>query len=84
MKSLKKINTTHKEVECLVFRTNLQTKTDVERISEAMNDLPGILDWSVDLEDWEKVLRVEGTGIRAGQIKALLRSLHVDISEMPV
>lgn len=72
------------ETECLVFHTNLQTKTDVEYISEAMNNLPGILDWSVDLEDWEKVLRVEGIGIRAGQIETLLRSFHVDIREMPV
>lgn len=78
------MNLTKTETECLVFRTNLQTKTDVKRIADVMNTHSGILEWSVDLEDWEKVLRVVGTSISSRQIISILRSLNVNIQEIPV
>lgn len=75
---------TDTETQCLVFRTSLQDKTDVERITDTMNSIPGIQTWSVDLEDWEKVLRVEGTGIQAREIISRLRFHNVAIREMPI
>lgn len=72
------------EMDCLVFRTNLSDKTEVECISESLDSISGITEWSVDLEDWERVLRVVGTSIEPRHIIALLRSLDVEIQEMPV
>lgn len=72
------------KITCQVFSTNLQTPEEVEDISITLNGLKGIVDWSVDLEDWEKVLRVEGTGIQAREIKSRLRSHNVLIREMPI
>ncbi len=75
---------TDTETQCLVFRTSLQEKTDVVQITDTMNSIPGILNWSVDLEDWEKVLRVEVIGIQAREIISRLRSHNVVIREMPI
>lgn len=72
------------KITCFVFRTNLQTPEDVEDISMTLNGMQGIIDWSVDLEDWENVLRVEGAGINPERIISKLRLLGVKIQEMPV
>lgn len=72
------------EMECFVFRTNIRNKREVEFISTLLNGISGIAEWSVDLEDWEKILRVEGTCIQPGQIMSILRSVGVEIQEMPV
>lgn len=72
------------ETECLVFSTSLQTPEDVRRISGLMNHLPGITDWSVDLEDWEKVLRIEGVNLDATIIRKALMQKGIMIAEMPM
>ncbi len=74
----------NQEITCLVFRTNLQNQAAVAHISEAMENIPGMEDWSVDLDNWEKVLRVVGTGISAETILNVLRAHHVKIEKMPV
>lgn len=78
------MNLLKQKTVCLVFRTNLQNAEEVKRISETMDSLPGIVDWSVDLEDWEKVLRVEGTGIQKQTVLKTLQNLGVDIRELPL
>lgn len=72
------------ETECFVFRTDLQSKKDVKQISETINGIPGIVEWSVDLEDWEKVLRIVGIGLQKDVIQETLRKQEVDIEELPV
>ncbi|WP_350200925.1 hypothetical protein [Gracilimonas sp.] len=72
------------EIACFVFRTSLIDKRDVEQISVAMNTHPDIAEWSVDLENWEKVLRVESSGIDVNGIKLLLRSKGFYCSEMEI
>lgn len=69
------------ELVCLVFRTNLRTPEDVVNISETLNSIHGLIDWSVDLDDWEKVLRVEGTN--ASAIRKALVNTNVMMREMP-
>ena len=71
-------------IKCLVLRTSLVNKTDVERISPVMNDHPDILEWSVDLENWEKVLRVECTGLGIHEVQYLLKEAGFYSNEMKV
>lgn len=70
--------------ECFVFRTSLIDKRDVEQISDVMNAHPDIEDWSVDIENWEKVLRVESSGVGANDIKLMLRSRGFYCTEMEI
>lgn len=72
------------EITCLVFSTSLQSEEDVEGISDLMNRLPGILEWSVDLDDWEKVLRIECKEISSEQIIRALTDKGVSVEVMPV
>lgn len=46
---------------------------DVNQIEDRLNNFPGILDWSVDLEDREKVLRIECKDISVREITSILR-----------
>lgn len=78
------MNSLEKELTCLVFRTNLQSPEDVEEISDVLNAIDGLMDWSVDLEDWEKVLRIEGVDLDTSAIRKLLFEMNVMISEMPM
>lgn len=43
---------------CLVFKTSFQTKEDIRSISNVLDNHSEILCWSLDLENWEKVLRI--------------------------
>lgn len=62
------------DIQCLVFRTSLQNRNDVEKISTTLDNLAGLSDWHVDLDDWEKVLRIECAGLSAESIiKTLFR-----------
>lgn len=78
------MNLVENELTCLVFRTNLQTPEDVESISEVLNGIDGIKDWNVDLEDWEKVLRIEGVDLESSEIREALFEKDVMIREMPM
>ena len=41
-----------------------------------------ITKWNVDFEDWEKILRIECSGITALEISEVLRNNHIFTSEL--
>ena len=43
----------------LIFRTSVRNKQDIKRIETLFVQFPQIDKWHVDLENWEKVLRIE-------------------------
>lgn len=57
---------------CFVFRTSIQSREEVNRISDKMDNIPGMHGWSVDLDDWEKVLRIECSSITSDEIVKIL------------
>lgn len=72
------------ENKCLVFRTTLNNQQDVSKISDLFDNLRGLQDWSVDLEDWENVLRVEGVGITSEKVVEILDEKGFSAEELPV
>lgn len=46
-------------MEVLVFKTNLRYKKQVSALASHMSGLPGIYRWNVDLDDVDKILRIE-------------------------
>jgi hypothetical protein len=59
-------------IEILVFKTNL---TDAKRISEAGSLLdvhPYIVQWNVDLNDCDNVLRIVSRNIAAAEVEDML------------
>ncbi len=48
-------------MELLLFRTDIKSKKKVKSLKPMFNNHIDILDWSVDLEDIDNVLRIEAT-----------------------
>nr|WP_321232180.1 hypothetical protein [uncultured Psychroserpens sp.] len=48
-------------MELLLFRTDIKSKKKVKSIKSIFNDHIDILNWSIDLEDIDNVLRIEAT-----------------------
>lgn len=70
------------EVKCLVFSTSLQNKNEVMKVADSFDNTDHILEWSVDLDDWEKVLRVVCKDFTAEHIIQLLLEREVNAREM--
>lgn len=48
-------------MEVLVFKTNLRYKKQVSALTTHMSNVPGIVRWNVDLDDIDKILRIEAS-----------------------
>jgi hypothetical protein len=46
-------------MEVLVFKTNLRYKKQVSAVASCLNTIDGIQKWNVDLQDRDKILRIE-------------------------
>lgn len=57
----------------LVFKTDIWTENDRAAIKPVLHSHPAITDWSVDLKDRDRVLRIVGKNIDAETIKRLLQ-----------
>lgn len=68
--------------EVLIFRTSVGTQSAIRRVAALLNGHRFISKWSFDLEDCDKVLRVEACANIPGEITAMLRSEGFDCEEM--
>lgn len=48
-------------MKLLIYRTDIKTKKKVKTIEHLFENRSTISDWSIDLEDVDKVLRIEAT-----------------------
>ena len=71
-----------KENKILIFRTSITKRCDIKRIGKLLAEFPQIDKWNVDFEDWEKILRIECSGITALEISEVLRNNHIFVSEL--
>ena len=46
-------------MEVLVFKTNLRFKKQINAVTPHINNLQGVARWNVDLDDSDKILRIE-------------------------
>ena len=71
-----------KENKILIFRTSITQRRDIKRIGELLAEFPQIDKWNVDFEDWEKILRIECSGVTALEISETLRNNHIFATEL--
>lgn len=71
-----------KYCDILIFRTSITTEQDIERIETLFAQYPCIYKWNVDLEDWEKVLRIESEGISTTEVIEALRTINIYALEL--
>ena len=67
----------------LVFKTSLQNRKDIHQIAPALNNNPLIIRWSVDIEDWERILRIEAKDEACElEIAECIRALGYDCEDL--
>jgi hypothetical protein len=59
-------------MEILVFKTNVTSRKKVGMVAPLLTSFPTIRRWNFDLQDCDKILRIEATGLNAGLIEQLL------------
>ena len=60
-------------LDILVFKTNVRSRRRVNDLASHLEKLEGILKWNVDLQDVDKVLRVESASVSARAIEHKLQ-----------
>lgn len=75
-------NRTMNSDDILIFSTSITKKQDIKRIEILFAQYPQIHKWSVDFEDWEKVLRIESQDITADSIIDVLWTIGIIASEL--
>lgn len=48
-------------MKLVILKTNIRSKRKVNRIKPIFNNMPSILNWSIDTQDIDNVLRIEAT-----------------------
>lgn len=61
-------------MDILIFKTNLADKTILRKASPIIRALQGIIRWTVDLHDDDKVLRIETLSLTPQYVEATLRN----------
>jgi hypothetical protein len=67
----------------LVFRSDIKTPEDKNRISQAFDKNPSIIHWNVDFNDHEFVLRVESENQIGEDIIGMVKSCGYYCEELP-
>lgn len=66
----------------LIFRTSIEKKQEIKKIEKLFTQYPQIHVWNVDLEDWEKILRIECQGITPTDISDALSTIDICATEL--
>lgn len=67
----------------LVFKTNISTDHDLSIAAKILAQVNEILCWSVDRQDIDNVLRIEGCGIGPDDIIKIFRDAGFHCEELP-
>ena len=60
-------------MEVLIFKTNLRFKKQINAVTPHINTLQGIARWNVDLDDTDKILRIESIDLSPRSVEATLQ-----------
>jgi hypothetical protein len=63
-----------------IYRTNVTTEDQLWRLAPALDGVAGVLRWTLDLDDCDKVLRIEGN-VKTN-ISALLKDRGFECEEL--
>jgi hypothetical protein len=67
----------------LVFRTNLDSVRKVQAAADLLRVHSGILRWTVDKHDVDKVLRIETISLSAEDVIQLMMKAGFECEELP-
>ena len=69
--------------EVLVFKTNILSDEDVEKIGHVLASEDNIARWNIDRDDIDKVLRIECDQLQPEAVIKVLRDAGFECEELP-
>lgn len=73
---------TRQDQRVLIFSSTIKTKKDAEKVDKVLSQLNTIQRWTIDLDDWEKVMKVESNKLTCSEVEAIIESLGYRCSEL--
>ena len=68
----------------IIVKTDIENDSKVEAVRKLLEQNPEILDWSVDMEDIDKVLRIEAQGkLKEEELIQLLNASGLACESLP-
>jgi hypothetical protein len=68
--------------EILLFKTNIKTDEDKQKVAILLDSLPQIARWTVDCEDCDCVLRIEAKDLSIQQIIVTVQQIGFECAEL--
>jgi hypothetical protein len=65
-----------------VFKTSIKYKYQIKDIGLQLDSITQIIKWNFDLQDCDKILRIEGTNLDIALIYKILESLNYTCLEL--
>ena len=70
-------------MKLIIVKTNIPSKKKVKKLEPLFNEHVGILKWSVDTEDIDKVLRIEANeSLEENEVASLIGQFGYSCEEM--
>jgi len=69
--------------EVLVFKTNILSDEDVEKIRHVLASESNIARWNIDRDDIDRVLRIECDHLQPDAVIKVLRNAGFECEELP-
>lgn len=66
----------------LIFSTSITKKSEIRKVNVLFSEISNGWEWSIDLEDWEKVLRIVNCSLPACDIIEHLESIGINSKEL--
>ena len=69
-------------MEILVFKTNVTSRKKVSMVASLLTSFPSIRQWNFDLDDCDKILRIEAAGLSPGLVEQMMLKAGFDCQEL--
>ena len=79
---MKTITQSKERVKILIMKSDISTPDDVKKVDRAFSQLRCIHRWTVDLDDWERILKVESYVLSCENISVILDKVGFQCSEL--
>lgn len=73
---------TQEKVNILLFKTNIQSILDKQRIQECLDNNEQINQWNIDLQDVDCVLRIVSETLTTAEIISAVEQMGFDCTEL--
>ena len=69
-------------IQTHIFRTNIRNVADLGKVERLFARHSEISRWTIDLHDWEKVLKVETQALELLEVAGLVQQIGFECSEL--